>query len=561
LELKANRRYGVVGHNGAGKTTLMKEIVNRRIVGMPQDLTCTHVSDERLSEMRKSTLTAFEWLAKEGGFSLEASKEVEKTFNTVGFPGDLQKEPVAELSVGWRMRLVLCVSMLKKAEVVLLDEPTNHLDEESVDWLSDYLLGLKESSIMVISHEPRFLNKICTDIISYQDRKLIYTKGNFDDFILSKGISKDDIEALLAGNYSLDTKKEGEEEEEAKIVVERSGPAKLAFPIPGTLPGNKSTSRPVVSAENIWFSFNAEKGYMISGCEAKLTLSSRVALCGRNGCGKSTLMTILCSQLSPSESPDGVIGEVKRDPNLRMAYMPQDHLTALGPWFDASPYVYLQNRFQNGYDGELQKRLIEPQDQEEAVRRAELAKQYGKYGNQVDQLLGRTKKGNEFYYEVQWQGLDDPKQNTQVALSTLRKMGLSKVAIACDERLAAKAAGLDQVQITRRLVTRHCEAFGIDEEMCLNRQIRGFSAGQKVRLSLAGLFWTKPHLIALDEPTNYLDVETVDALAKALKHFRGGILMIEPKTEFCERVCNERWIMQDGKLTTEKMDNENARIA
>merc|ERR1712107_632850 len=67
------------------------------------------------------------------------------------------------------------------------------------------------------------------------------------------------------------------------------------------------------------------------------------------------------------------------------------------------------------------------------------------------------------------------------------------------------------------------------------------SAGQKVRLSLAAMFWTKPHLIAVDEPTNYLDVETVEALAKALSTFRGGIVMIEPKTDFVERICNEKW--------------------
>jgi len=128
-------------------------------------------------------------------------------------------------------------------------------------------------------------------------------------------------------------------------------------------------------------------------------------------------------------------------------------------------------------------------------------------------------------------------------------MGLDKVVIACDERIAAKTAGLDQRPLTRREVVRHCEVFGIDEEMCCNRQIQGFSAGQKVRLSLAAMFWTKPHLIALDEPTNYLDVETVEALAKALNTFRGGVVMIEPKTDFVERICNEKWHLQDGKVT------------
>merc|ERR1712048_1381418 len=126
---------------------------------------------------------------------------------------------------------------------------------------------------------------------------------------------------------------------------------------------------------------------------------------------------------------------------------------------------------------------------------------------------------------------------------------------------SARAAGLDQRPLTRREVIRHVEAFGIDEEMCCNRQIQGFSAGQKVRLSLAAMFWTKPHLIALDEPTNYLDVETVEALAKALQTFRGGLVMIEPKTDFVERICNERWVMEEGKVRVEKMNNANKRQA
>merc|ERR1719498_961872 len=204
---------------------------------------------------------------------------------------------------------------------------------------------------------------------------------------------------------------------------------------------------------------------------------------------------------------------------------------------------------------------MEPEDDEEAARRAKLAKQYGKYGNQVRELVSRSQTGKSLMYEVAWKNLDDPKQNTMESITKLKNMGLDKVVIACDERIAAKAVGLDQRPLTRREVVRHCEAFGIDEEMCCNRQIRGFSSGQKVRLSLAAMFWTKPHLIAVDEPTNYLDVETVDALAKALQNFRGGVVMIEPKTDFVERICNEKWHLEDGKVTQEKLVNGAKRAA
>jgi elongation factor 3 len=568
LICRKNRRYGVVGHNGAGKTTLMKEMVNFRIVGMPTHLKVVHVDDSKLGLMSKSSLNALEYvIAKALEIGVEdAGRE---NLKGVGFAENMFETPVAELSTGWRMRLTLAVAMLKHADIVLLDEPTNHLDEESVEWLAHYLQGLKNSSVIVISHEPKFLNLVCTDIMSYKDRKLVYTEGNFEAFIMAQGIKKEDIEALLSGNLCLDTKTEeeegsdenGEEGKEARrssVAAPVSGPPKISFPIPGTVEGVKSSSRTVVEMKNVSFRYGGKDGgkdYLIQNISGKLCLNSRVAICGKNGCGKSTLMTLLCSELSASENKDGSLGEVTRHCNLRMAYMKQDHLKVLEPYFDTSPLVYISQRFQNGYDEELQKRLIEPEDEEEAERRKKLAKEFGKYGNEVETLLGRSKQGNNVVYEVKWQNLDDAKMNTLETVAKLRQMGLDKVVIACDERIAAKAAGLDQRPLTRREIVKHCEAFGIDEEMCCNRQIRGFSAGQKVRLSLAAMFWTKPHLICVDEPTNYLDVETVDALAKALQGFRGGIVMIEPKTHFMEKICNETWTLENGEVTVAKLNN------
>merc|ERR1719235_2543255 len=117
-------------------------------------------------------------MAKEIGVS-DASRE---TLIKVGFAEKMLEEPVSELSTGWRMRLTLAVNMLKHADLVLLDEPTNHLDEQSVEWLSDYILSITKSSVMVISHEPKFLNKVCTHVVAYVDKKLEYTEGNFDAF-------------------------------------------------------------------------------------------------------------------------------------------------------------------------------------------------------------------------------------------------------------------------------------------------------------------------------------------------------------------------------------------
>jgi ATPase subunit of ABC transporter with duplicated ATPase domains len=567
--MRKNCCYGVVGQNGAGKTTLMKEIADHRIVGMPQDLKCVHVDDSKLGLMSKSNLNTIDYaikMAKDIG--VEIGNDVAKdTLVSVGFGASEMSDPVSELSVGCRMRMTLGVAMLKHADLVLLDEPTNHLDEESVHWLGNYVKSITGSSVMVISHEPKFLDKICTHIMAYVDNKLEYHVGDFQAFAANKGLTKEQIDAMLSGNLSFDTKKKqdaaeaGDAEDGAPNVDAVSGPPKLSFPIPGSMEGVKSGSKAVLESKSINFRWSADKDFLIKDCSVKLSLNSRVAICGRNGCGKSTLMTLLCSEMSPSEDKAGKIGQVARHCNLRMAYMKQDHLTALGPFFETSSFVYISTRFKEGFDGDLQKRLVEPESEEEAERRKTLAKEHGKYGNEVEDLVSRTKIGSQLAYEVKWQNLDDPKQNTVEPISKLKAMGLEKVVIACDERIAAKAAGLDQRPLTRREIVRHCEAFGIDEEMCCNQQIKGFSAGQKVRLSLAAMFWTKPHLIALDEPTNYLDVETVEALAKALKTFRGGIVMIEPKTDFVEKVCNEKWHLEDGSITVEKLANGAKRAA
>merc|ERR1719198_2292331 len=136
-------------------------------------------------------------------------------------------------------------------------------------------------------------------------------------------------------------------------------------------------------------------------------------------------MTLLCSEMSPSEDAKGNLGDVSRHCNLRMAYMKQDHLKALGPFFDTSPFVYITTRFKNGYDGDLQRRLIDPEDEVEAGRRAKLAKEHGKYGNAVADLISRNKVGSKLMYEVQWEGLDDPKQNTMESIDKLKKKVLT----------------------------------------------------------------------------------------------------------------------------------------
>jgi ATPase subunit of ABC transporter with duplicated ATPase domains len=120
--------------------------------------------------------------------------------------------------------------------------------------------------------------------------------------------------------------------------------------------------------------------------------------------------------------------------------------------------------------------------------------------------------------------------------------------------MAAQQSGMGDRPITRREICKHFALFGIDEEMACNRPISALSAGQKSKLTLAAALWTKPHLIALDEPTNYIDQETLDALTKALRLFRGGVVVISHCEEFIAKVAKEKWFVEDGKVTITKME-------
>lgn len=566
LELRKGHRYGVVGRNGAGKTTLMSTIASGGVQQIPSWVKTLHVRPEVLVEA--SELTAVQFCKRDSPESA-TEESLQAALQEVGFPKEMQTKSVNELSGGWRMKLLLASAMLRDCDVLLLDEPTNHLDKASVEWLSQYLCSQTRASLMVISHDPDFLNVVCTDIIQYSNqRTLEYYPGNFAEFRRAQNISNDDeAEALLLG-YEVEDKDvpgafnppprsgaggeeggdaaaaDGDLDDELRVTAGAlDKQSKITFPIPGKLQGH-SSSKPVMELKNVTFAYDEAEKNVLTDISCKLTLNSRVGIIGRNGAGKSTLLNLLCGELIPTNN-----GEVSRNRNLRLAYIAQQHMYHLKEFMDCSPYTYMQQRYKNGWDEALQQRLLEPANEQEAQLRKDLAVRWGKYGNEVDKILGRVQRGNETLYEVQWMNLDDPKQNTYEPFSKLQKMGVSSFARAYDERFAAQTAGIDQRPLTQKEIVKHLESFGLDEELVMNRQIGGFSAGQKSKLTLGAAFWTRPHVVALDEPTNYIDMETLDALAKGLTRFKGGVVVISHSSDFVDRVCGETWHVDGGSVT------------
>merc|ERR1719443_1066066 len=129
-------------------------------------------------------------------------------------------------------------------------------------------------------------------------------------------------------------------------------------------------------------------------------------------------------------------------------------------------------------------------------------------------------------------------------------MGYIKLVQREDERQAAMA-GLLTKQLTQAGVEKHLSDFGVDPESASHTQIGSMSGGMKVKVVLAAAMWQNPHILILDEPTNYLDRDGLGALVLAIKDYKGGVLIISHNKEFCDGVATEKWIMNKGKLRIE----------
>merc|ERR1711971_13232 len=132
----------------------------------------------------------------------------------------------------------------------------------------------------------------------------------------------------------------------------------------------------------------------------------------------------------------------------------------------------------------------------------------------------------------------------------LVKMGYLKMVQREDERQAAMA-GLMTKHLTQPGVEKHLGDFGGDAESASHTQINQLSGGMKVKVVLAAAMWQNPHVLILDEPTNYLDRDGLGALVLAIKDYKGGVLIISHNKEFCDGVATEKWIMKGGYLRIE----------
>ncbi len=379
LRLGARDRVGLVGPNGSGKTTLFRmiageeqpdrgEILIRRGVHigflsqepMPvkgqslleevqsgvKDLAVLEdkmrlLQDEIAEEKDPQVLEALaraygqleEKYARQGGYTLEF--QAKAILLGLGFrEGDFHRS-TEELSGGWLMRLALAKILLANPDLLLLDEPTNHLDLESLIWVEDFLTDYL-GSVIAVSHDRDFLNRVVTKIAAIEGRKITLYSGNYEAYLQAKEKKEALQEAALENQLrkieqtekfierfrykatkarQVQSRIKGLEKLERIELAETRRTIRFAFPQP------KRSGKLVAALKGVHKAYGPVKVY--SGIDLEISRGDKVALVGPNGAGKSTLLKLLAGVLRPDE------GRMEPGYNVTSAYFAQHQLELL----------------------------------------------------------------------------------------------------------------------------------------------------------------------------------------------------------------------------------------
>ena len=372
LALNQGFKYGLVGRNGVGKTTLLRHLAEG-LIPLPRHLHTVHVEQELEGDGRtplQAVLQADgerEWLLATEQTLVDGDEETEKelgiTLNEVyerleeldsdnaearaaqllsglGFDGDMQGKPTREYSGGWRMRIALARALFVKPDLLLLDEPTNHLDVHALTWL-EFFLAAWEKTVLIVSHDRGFLNKVTAYTIFLNGKRLRYYGGNYDTYLrvraehraahaahqkqnerrqahLKQFISRFGHGAKNMAKQAQSRMKMLQKLQDEPCEVDFDDPyLRLDFPCGGHLPP------PCITVQDVSF------GYPIDGeplrvlyekCDFGLDCDSRVAIVGPNGAGKSTFLRLLTGELEPTD------GHVGRHSKLVVAKFTQHHI-------------------------------------------------------------------------------------------------------------------------------------------------------------------------------------------------------------------------------------------
>jgi ATP-binding cassette subfamily F protein uup len=264
----------------------------------------------------------------DAGGGWQVDKQVETIISQLDLPAD---KTLAELSGGWRRRVALGKALVSNPDLLLLDEPTNHLDISTIEWLEHKVRGY-QGSVIFITHDRSFLQKLATRIVEIELGNLISWPGSFQNYLklkeqaieeettrnalFDKRLAEEEV-WIRQGIKARRTRNEGRVRALEAMRVQREQRAKRQGKAKISVETSEQSGRKVIEARSISHSYSGQQ--LINNIKIKIRRGDRIGLIGNNGVGKSTLLKILLGHIEPDE------GSVKLGTNLEIGYFDQIH--------------------------------------------------------------------------------------------------------------------------------------------------------------------------------------------------------------------------------------------
>jgi len=375
--IKPGDKVGLIGANGTGKTTLLRMIVGEYTptsgtISMAKDIKIGYLNQDLLSyESEKSILhvameaferqnqlhTEIEHLLKKmetdysedlinklsdkqsefealDGYSIEY--RAHEILAGLGFDDEQQTRKLSEFSGGWRMRVMLARILLQAPDILLLDEPTNHLDLPSIKWLETYLQAF-EGSIVIVSHDRYFLDRVINKTVESRKGKLTLYAGNYSFYLEEKALRNE----IQAGQFKNQQAKIKQEERLIERFRAKASKAKMAQSrikalermdrvddvdddnptVNFSFKFSKQSGRHVVRLEHITKAYPGLP--ILNNTSAVIEKGDKIALIGANGKGKSTLLRIIAN------ADKDFTGKNETGHNVSTTFFAQHQLEAL----------------------------------------------------------------------------------------------------------------------------------------------------------------------------------------------------------------------------------------
>ncbi|BDR66173.1 ABC transporter ATP-binding protein [Clostridium tetani] len=362
--------YGLIGANGAGKSTFLKILSGeieankgdvilepgKRMAVLKQDhfqfdsepvLETVIMGHERLYNImkEKEKIYSKEDFSEEDGIKVaelegeftelngwEAESEAATLLTGLGIPVELHYKLMKDLDGGQKVRVLLAQALFGKPDILLLDEPTNHLDIKSIQWLEEFLINF-ENTVILISHDRHFLNKVCTHIADLDFGKIQLYVGNYDFWYessqLALEMSKDqnkkkeekikDLEEFIArfsANASKSKQATSRKKMLDKITLEDIKPSSRRYPFVGFKP-DREAGNDLLAVEGITKTIDGEK--VLNNVSFRVNKGDKIAFVGENSIAKTALFQILTGE----DKADS--GEFKWGITTSQSYFPNDN--------------------------------------------------------------------------------------------------------------------------------------------------------------------------------------------------------------------------------------------